>query len=40
MNIELSAIQLLALGSLAIACGVCFGIAIGLHVYSRYGRNR
>ena len=40
MNIELTTTQFLAFAALAVAVGVCFGIAIGLHVYSRYGRNR
>ena len=38
MNIELSATQFLGLAALALAGGVAFGIAIGIKLYSRYGR--
>lgn len=40
MNIELTTTQFLAQAALALACGVCFGIAIGINLYSRHGRNR
>jgi len=38
MIVELSATQFLGLAALAIATGVAFGIAIGIRLYSRYGR--
>ena len=38
--IDINATQLLILAALVFAGGVAFGITIGLHVYSRYGRNR
>ena len=38
MIVELSATQFLGLAALAIAGGVAFGIAIGIKLYSRYGR--
>ena len=38
MIVELSATQFLGLAALAIAAGVCFGIAIGIDLYSRCRR--
>jgi len=37
MNIELTTTQFLALAALALACGVAFGIAIGIKLYESYG---
>ncbi len=39
MPIDINAGQFLAFAALALAGGVCFGIAIGIRLYSRYGRN-
>lgn len=36
--IDINATQLLSLAALALAGGVAFGIAIGIKLYSRYGR--
>ena len=36
--IDINAGQFLAFAALAIAGGVAFGIAIGIKLYSRYGR--
>lgn len=38
MPIDINAGQFLAFAALAIAGGVAFGIAIGIKLYSRYGR--
>ena len=38
LPIEINAGQFLAFAALAIAGGVAFGIAIGIKLYSRYGR--
>ena len=37
--IDINATQLLSLAALAIAGGVAIGIAIGINLYSRCGRN-
>lgn len=37
MNIELTTAQFLGLAALAVAVGVCFGIAIGIKLYESYG---
>ena len=37
MNIELTTAQFLGLAALAVAGGVCFGIAIGIKLYESYG---
>lgn len=39
MIVELSATQFLGLAALAIAGGVAIGIAVGIDLYSRCGRN-
>ena len=39
MNIELTTAQFLGLAALAIAGGVAIGIAVGIDLYSRCGRN-
>ena len=39
MTIELSTAQFLMLAALALAGGVAIGIAIGIDLYSRCGRN-
>ena len=39
MTVELTATQLLVLAALALCGGAVFGIAIGIGLYSRYGRN-
>lgn len=39
LPIDINAGQLLAFAALALASGVCFGIAIGINLYHRYGRN-
>lgn len=39
MIVELSAAQFLGLAALAIAGGVAIGIAVGIDLYSRCGRN-
>lgn len=39
MIVELSAAQFLAFAALAIAGGVAIGIAVGIDLYSRCGRN-
>jgi hypothetical protein len=38
--IDINAGQLLAFAALALATGVCFGIAIGIELCIRYGRSR
>ena len=39
LPIDINAGQLLAFAALALATGVCFGIAIGIELCIRYGRN-
>ena len=39
MNIELTTAQFLGLAALALAGGVAIGIAVGIDLYSRCGRN-
>ena len=40
LPIDINAGQFLAFAALALAAGVCFGIAIGIKIYARYGRTR
>ena len=40
MNIEFTTIEFLSFAALALAGGVAIGIAIGIHLYSRCGRNK
>ena len=39
LPIDINAGQFLAFAALALAAGVCIGIAIGINLYHRYGRN-
>ena len=36
--IDINAGQFLAFAALALATGVCFGIAIGINLYARHGK--
>ena len=40
LPIDINAGQFLAFAALALASGVAIGIAVGINLYSRYGRNR
>ena len=37
--IDINAAQFLAFAALALAGGVAIGIAVGIHLYARYGRD-